>query len=67
MEAKPALDTKQEIWNVMLERFKFWMVIVLGLLLILSCSGGAGEDQRPFRAAVDRISRQLGAESATAH
>ena len=29
MEAKPALDTKEEIWNVMLERFKFWMVNVL--------------------------------------
>ena len=48
MEAKPALDTKQEIWNVMLERFKFWMVNVLASSLILSCSGGAGEDQRPF-------------------
>ena len=28
MEAKPALDTKEEIWNVMLERFKFWMVLI---------------------------------------
>ena len=26
MEAKPALDTKQEIWDAMLERFKFWLV-----------------------------------------
>jgi len=25
MEARPALDTKQEIWDAMLERFKFWM------------------------------------------
>ena len=33
MEAKPALDTKQEIWDAMLERFKFWMVNVLDLLL----------------------------------
>ena len=46
MEAKPALDTKQEIWDAMLERFKFWMVSVLDLSLILSCSCGAGEDQR---------------------
>ena len=30
MEAKPALDTncKAEIWDVMLERFKFWMVLI---------------------------------------
>ena len=28
MEAKPVLDTKAEIWNVMLERFKFWMVLI---------------------------------------
>jgi len=33
MEAKPALDTKQEIWDAMLERFKFWMVSSLDLLL----------------------------------
>ena len=30
MEARPALDTKQEIWDVMLERFKFWMVLIAG-------------------------------------
>ena len=28
MEAKPVLDTKEEIWDAMLERFKFWMVNV---------------------------------------
>ena len=33
MEAKPALDTKQEIWDAMLERFKFWMVSLLNLSL----------------------------------
>ena len=51
MEARPVLDTKSEIWDAMLERFKFWMVSLLAALLILSCSGGAGEDQRPFPAA----------------
>ena len=34
MEAKPALDTKQEIWDAMLERFKFWMVSLLATSLI---------------------------------
>ena len=29
MEARPVLDTKSEIWDAMLERFKFWMVICL--------------------------------------
>ena len=33
MEAKPVLDTKEEIWDAMLERFKFWMVSVLDLSL----------------------------------
>ena len=33
MQAKPVLDTKEEIWSVMLARFKFWMVTVLGLSL----------------------------------
>ena len=37
MEAKPVLDTKSEIWDAMLERFKFWMVSLLAALLILSC------------------------------
>ena len=57
MEAKPALDTRDEIWDAMLERFKFWIVTLLATLLILSCSGGAGEDQRPFPATEDWISR----------
>ena len=26
MEARPVLDTKSEIWDAMLERFKFWLV-----------------------------------------
>ena len=34
MEAKPVLDTKSEIWDAMLERFKFWMVSLLAAPLI---------------------------------
>ena len=34
MEAKPVLDTKSEIWDAMLERFKFWMVSLLAASLI---------------------------------
>jgi len=34
MEARPVLDTKSEIWDAMVERFKFWMVRVLAALLI---------------------------------
>ena len=34
MEARPALGTKSEIWDAMLERFKFWMVNLLTALLI---------------------------------
>jgi hypothetical protein len=34
MEAKPALETKAEIWDAMLERFKFWMVSLLATPVI---------------------------------
>ena len=34
MEAKPALDTKEEIWNVMLERFNFEMHMVLAKYVV---------------------------------
>ena len=66
MEAKAALDTKSEIWDAMLERYKFWLVSLLAPSLILSCSGGAGEDQRSFSATKDRSSREIGGYSATA-
>ena len=31
MEAKPALDTKSEIWDAMLQRFKLWIVSLLAV------------------------------------
>ena len=34
MEAKPVLDTKSEIWDAMVERFKFWLVSLLAASLI---------------------------------
>ena len=34
MEARPVLDTKSEIFDAMVERFKFWMVSLLAASLI---------------------------------
>ena len=64
MEAKPALDTESEIWDAMLERFKFRIVSLLAvsvneLAISLSCGGGAGEVQQSFPASKVRISRHV--------
>ena len=49
MEARPALDTKQEIWDAMLERFKFWMVNLLPASLIPELRMAVqGETSDPF-------------------
>ena len=66
MQAKPVLDTKQEIWDVMLERFKFWLVTLLATSLSSELRGGAGEDQRFFRTNEDRRSWEMGGSAASA-